>query len=191
MLEPKPVPTVGFISAEGTGGSPSRGDPPANDTNEDLELTIVPCTEAPATSPRNTEPSVFCTPESTPTKHRRRTYPAGAHPFSTIDRNYAHPTPSIEDGTEFYDIGTPPVPSPPTLIEDITCERRRLRTPPRGRRPRKKLCPTGCKCEESAIVPHKTTTTTPLRKTIRRPFDTPAKPIPAKRHSTNIRRLTC
>ena len=94
------MPTVGCISTEGIGKSPSRGDLPANDTNEDYKLTIVSCAEPPATSPRNTQPSVSCTQESTPTKHRRRTYPAGAHPPSTLNRKYAHPTPNIEDDTE-------------------------------------------------------------------------------------------
>ena len=100
MLEPKPVPTVGFTSAGGTGKSPSRGDTPAIDTNEDLELTIGPSTEALATSLRNIEPSIFSTPESASTKHRKRTYPAGAHPLSTLNRKYAHPTPNVEDNTE-------------------------------------------------------------------------------------------
>ena len=111
--------------------------------------------------PEIAECTVFSTPESTPTKHRRRTYQLRKHTLSTLDRNNAHPTPNIEDDTEFYDIGTPPGPTLPTPTEDTTYEHRRLRTPPRGRRPRKKPCPIGYKCEESEIVPSRTTTTTP------------------------------
>ena len=104
-------------------------------------------------------------------KYQQRTYPAGAHPPITNDRDH-EPPPSV-------------------VVGDATYQRGKLRTPLRTRRYLRKTCPFDCNCEENTRVPSDIAVITPSRKTVRESTDTPTRHTLVTRQSANIRRLLC